>query len=170
MEEEIVCTSLLNVVDLELQQPQQDSLTSTDQQYVVSEQQANVWAEAEAQLDCSSPKEGRDTPEEAEQWEQLIWPVRTIGCTSPQLSFATVQWDMPDPTADTSLPMTNSRMTRLDSASPLPQQFQDIQELFQLEVEEEENEINSQLVSVDLQGTGSNTEVCARCEGAMTEV
>lgn len=165
-----MCTSLLNVADSVLQQPQQDSWTSIDHQYIAGEKQANVWAEAEVQINRSSPKEGRDTPEETEQWEQIIWPIRPIGCTSPQLSFATVQWDMPDPTADTSLPMTNSRVTCVDTASPLLQQFQDIQELFEQEVKEEEYEIDSQLVNSDLQGTGSKSEVCAACEGTMSEV
>lgn len=188
MEEENEHSSLLDITDSVLQQPQQDSWTSIDHQYINGEQQANVWGETEVQINQAHetgqldvpPTEGRDTPEEAEQWEQIIWPVCPMTCTSPPLSFATVQWDMPDLTAETSSLMTDScaanepdsgGVTRVDTTSPSLHLFQDVNaELFTQEVREEDDAIDSLLLNSNLQRTGNDSGVCTVCEEKKSEV
>ncbi|KAM9338437.1 uncharacterized protein ABDE67_018000 [Symphorus nematophorus] len=176
MEEEIVCSSLLDLTDSVLEQPQQDSWTSIEHQYINGEQETVVWGKTEAQAHGTdqlslSSNPGRDTPEEAEQWEQIIWPVRPMTCVSPRLSFATVQWDMPDPTAEeTSSLMTDSCLanelecdgvTSVGTTSPSLCQSQDIDaELFTQEVGEEEAGFDSLLLNADLERTGSISEPC----------
>lgn len=150
--------------------PQPDSWTSIDHQYVNGEKQANIWGETEVQINQTPPKEGRDSPEEAEQWEQIMWPVRPMSCISPPLSFATVQWDMPDLTAEASSLRTDNgtanelgsgAVTSVDSTSPSLYQLHHVNaEPFR----EEEGGIDSQLVSSDSQKTGNDFEVCAKCE------
>lgn len=177
-----MCSSLLDATDSVFPPPQPDSWTSIDHQYVNGEKQANMWGETEVQINqtqdavqlSESPKEGPDSPEEAEQWEQIIWPVRPMSCISPPLSFATVQWDMPDLTAEASSLRTDNgaaneldsgAVTSADSTSPSLYQFHDVSaELFTEEIREEEGGIDLQLVSSDSQKTGNNFEVCAKCE------
>nr|XP_046230849.1 PH and SEC7 domain-containing protein 4 isoform X2 [Scatophagus argus] len=179
MEEENVFSSLPDVPDSVLQQPQQDPLISLDHQYVNGEQQTNVWGESEVQINqvhgtdelSLSSKAGQDTTEEAEQWEQVIWSVRPLSCASPPLSFATVQWDMPDPATETPSLITDSSVANeLDSdgvmtvdtisSSPL-HQSQDINaELFTQEVWEEEDRFHSQPLNSNLEGTGNDSEPC----------
>lgn len=172
-----MCCSLLDIADSVLQQPQQDSWTSIDHECINGEQQVDVWGKAGVQINqghesgqlITSPKEERDTPEEAEQWEQIIWLVRPMTCASPPLSFATVQWDMPDPTPETSSLMTDSSvatelgsdfMTNIDTTSLLLHQFQGVDAE---EVREEEDGSDSQLLNSNLQWTGSDFEVCTVC-------
>ncbi|XP_037340912.2 PH and SEC7 domain-containing protein 4 isoform X2 [Pungitius pungitius] len=67
---------------------------------------------------------GPETQEEAAQWGQTVWQ---LTCTGAPLSFATVQWDVPDPPAATSLHVTDmgsaneptpGGVTSLDGTSP----------------------------------------------------
>ncbi|KAL6096858.1 psd4 [Pungitius sinensis] len=67
---------------------------------------------------------GQETQEEAAQWEQTVWQ---LTCTGAPLSFATVQWDVPDHSAATSLHVTDigsanepipGGVTSLDCTSP----------------------------------------------------
>lgn len=177
-----MCSSLLDATDSVFPLPQPDSWTSIDHQYVNGEQQANMWGETEVQINQTqdavqlreSPKEGQDSPEEAEQWEQIIWPVRPMSCISPPLSFATVQWDMPDLTAEASSLRTDSStaneldsgaVTSMDFTSPSLYQYQDVNaELLTEEIIEEERGIDSQILISDSQKTGIDFEVCANCE------
>lgn len=183
MEEENVCSTLFDATDSVLPLPQPDSWTSIDHQYINGERQANMWGETEVQINqtqdavqlSESPKEGRDSPEEAEPWEQIMWPVRPMSCISPPLSFATVQWDMPDLTAEASSLRTDistaneldaGAVTSVDSTSPSLYRFHDVNaEFFTEEIREEEGGIDSQLVSSDSQKTGNNVEVCVKSEG-----
>ncbi|XP_037608800.1 PH and SEC7 domain-containing protein 3 [Sebastes umbrosus] len=169
MEEENVCCSLPDVPVL--QQPQQESWASIDHQYTNGEPETIVWGDTEVQInpehgtDQLSPKAGRKTPEELEPWEQEIWPMT---CTSAPLSFATVQWDMPDPSAEKPSMMTDissanelksGGVTSLDTTSP--SLHQDINaELFKPEGRGEEDEFDSQLLNSNLQWIGSGSEPC----------
>lgn len=182
MEEENVCSSLPDFSDSVLQSPQQDSWTSIDHQYINGEQQAVVWGEMEVQINQAhgtdqlslSPKAERETPEEAEQWEQIIWPVRPMTCTSAPLSCATVQWDMPDPSEETPSLMTDSSLaneldsggvTSLGTTSPSLHRVQDVDaELFAREDGEEVDGFDSRLLNSDLERTGNGSEVCTACE------
>ncbi|XP_032395481.1 PH and SEC7 domain-containing protein 4 [Etheostoma spectabile] len=177
MEEENLCTSLPDVIDPVLQQPQQDSWTSINHEYINGEQESIELGVTELQINQEhdtdhlnpSPKTGRETPEEAEQWEQVIWPVGPMTCTSPKLSFATVQWDMPDPSTETLSVMTDSSstseadsaaVTSLDTTSPPLHQFQDINAVvYMREGKGEEDGFDSWLLN-SLEWTGTSSEPC----------
>ncbi|KAM7368957.1 hypothetical protein PAMP_013257 [Pampus punctatissimus] len=122
MEEENLCSSLVDITDSVLQQSQQDPCASTDHLCINGEHEAVVWSETEMQINEEqgteqlhlSPEEGQESPEEAEQWEQIIWPMHPIN--SPSLSFATVQWDIPGTTSETPSFITDSSLANeLDS-------------------------------------------------------
>lgn len=172
MEDENVCSSLPESV---LQQPQQDSWTSIDHQYINGEQQAIVWGETEVQINHAlGTDELSLSPEEAEQWEQIIWPVRPVSCTSAPLTFATVQWDMPDPSAETPSLMTDSSLANeldsggvpsLGTTSPSPHRAQDVNaELFTQEDGEEEDGFDSRLLNSDPEWATNGSEVCTVSE------
>ncbi|XP_053196198.1 PH and SEC7 domain-containing protein 2 [Scomber japonicus] len=179
MEEENLCSSLPFITDSVLQQPQQDSCTAAEHSYINGEQEAVVWGETEVQINEKhgaeqlhlSPHGGRESPEEAEQWEQIIWPVRPMTSTTAPLSFATVLWDMPGTALETPTLITDSSSANeldsggvmsLDTTSPSLQQSQDINaELFTQEEREEQDEIESWLLlNSDLEFTGNGSEPC----------
>ncbi|XP_070845536.1 probable serine/threonine-protein kinase kinX [Chaetodon trifascialis] len=178
MEEENVCSSVPDIADSVLQLPQQDSWTSIDHQHIGGEEQAIVWGETEVQINEThgtdqlslSPKTGQETPAEAEQWEQIIWPVRPMSCISPPISFAKVQWDMPDPTPETSSLMIDSSVANeldsggvmsLDTTPQSRHQSQDVNaELYREEVREEDAGFESLLLNSNLERTGSGSEPC----------
>uniref|UniRef100_UPI0037E763C8 PH and SEC7 domain-containing protein 2 n=1 Tax=Semicossyphus pulcher TaxID=241346 RepID=UPI0037E763C8 len=154
-------------------EPEADSWTPIEHQIINGEQQGIEWDGMEDQIneertDKLSPKPGRDTPEEAEPWEQIIWPVHPVTCTSPRLSFATVQWDMPDPSAETPSLVTHGgfanepdsvSVTSVGSTSPSPHPSEDINdELFTEEDREEEEGFDSELVN------GNESEPCDAAE------
>ncbi|XP_059214541.1 PH and SEC7 domain-containing protein 4 [Centropristis striata] len=176
MEEENLSSSLPDVIDLVFQQPQQESWTSVDLQYVNGEQETDGWGDTEVQINQAdgtdqvhlSPKAGQDTPEEAEQWEQIIWPVHPMPCTNASLSCATVQWDMPDPSAETPQLMTDSGsaneldsggVTSLETTTPSLHQALNA-ELVTQKGRGEEDEFNSRLLNSNLQWTGNSSEPC----------
>ncbi|AWP15310.1 putative PH and SEC7 domain-containing protein 4-like isoform 2 [Scophthalmus maximus] len=178
MEEEILCSSLLHSTDSVLQQPEQDSWTCIDHQYINGEQEAFVLDETEVEINPEhgtddlnlSPDTGRETPEEAEQWEQIIWPVRPMTCASATLSFATVQWDMPGPFAEKPSLVTDRSLanelysggvTSLDAAPPaLRQPEDDGSELVMKEEREEPDGFDSQLPNSNVEGIGNGYEPC----------
>ncbi|XP_042364791.1 PH and SEC7 domain-containing protein 4 [Plectropomus leopardus] len=175
MEEENFCSSLPDITASVLQQPQQDSWTSHDHQYINGEQETAVCDSTEVQInqahgtDQLSPKAGRETPEEAEQWEQIIWPVRSMTCTSAPLSIATVQWDMPHPSAEMPSLMTDSSlanepdsgsMTSLDSTSPSLQSQDVSAELFIQDDRGEGDGFDSRLLISNLEWAGNSSEPC----------
>lgn len=179
MEEESDCSTLLALTDSVLQQPQQDSWTSLEHQHISGKQAADTWAETGVEINQvhgmgqlgESLREGRDFPEEAEPWEQIIWPVRPLSCTSPPLSFATVQWDVPVPTAEAPSLVTDSTVANeldfgdvmyVDTTSFSLHQFQGIDDkLLTPEGTAEEDWVDSQLLNSVLQETESDSEVCA---------
>lgn len=175
MEEESVCASSLpDIADPVLQQLRQDPWTSIDPQSINGDQEALVWGETELQISQAygpdqlslSPKAEHKPLEEAEQWEQIIWPVGPITCTSPPLSFATVQWDMPDPSTETTdsssaNELDSEAVTNPDATSESLHQPEDINaELFNQEDREEEEEFDSQLLKSDIESTGNKSEPC----------
>lgn len=178
MEEENLCCSLPHIIDSALQQSQQDSGTSVNHQYINGEQEAIVWGETEMQINQShgtdqlnlSQKAGRESPEEAEQWEQIIYPVRPMSCTSAPLSFATVQWDMPGSSEQMPSLVTDSSLaneldsggvTSLPSTSPSLHESEDFDaELFMPEEREEQDGFDQQFLDSDVEWTGNGFEVC----------
>lgn len=186
MEEENVGSSSLALTDSVLQLAQQDSWTPLELQHVSGKQVADMWVETEAAMEqvremCQreeSQTEARDSPEETEQWEQIMWPVRPLSCTSPPLSFATVEWDVPSPHV-TGCGVANQLdaggKSRVDAASISLHHFQDVDdELLAAEgraededeeEEEEKNWINSPLLDSVLKETANDPEeVGAICE------
>lgn len=185
MEEENVCSSLLALTDSVLQLTQQDSWTPLELQPVSGNQTADMWAETEAAMEqvrelCQrqdSQTEAGDSPEDTEQWEQIMWPVRPLSCTSPQLSFATVEWDVSSPHVagcGVANQLDARGTSRVDAASLSLHHFQDVEvELLAAEGraededEEEEEEkiwINSPLLDSVLKETTDDPEVGAICE------
>ncbi|GLD55368.1 PH and SEC7 domain-containing protein 3 [Lates japonicus] len=178
MEEEILCSSLPDSKGSVLQQPQQEPWTSIDHQCINGEQEAIVWGETEVQINQAhgtdqlnlSLKAGQETSEEVEQWEQIIWPVRPMTCTSPPISFATVQWDMPGPftempslVTDRSLAneLDSGGVTSLDTTSlSLHQSDDDNAEPVIQGENEEEDGFDSRLLNSNLEWTGNGSEPC----------
>lgn len=139
MEEENICSSLPDVTAAVFQT---DSSPSFDHQWVNGGKQEAVGDVTEVCDTDLSPKADRDSPE---PWEQIIC---TMACTSPLLSFATVQWDMPDAPTETPSAVTHSSLANeLDcgdamsggTTSPSLQPPEDVEdELFRREVTEAE--------------------------------
>lgn len=94
----------------------------------------------------------RESTEDTEEWEQIIWPLRPMTCTSPPLSSATVQWDVPDPATEMSFFVTDADTDdEVSGGSGSPPQDQ--------EESEEDWRIGLQLLNSVLQSTGSDSEV-----------
>lgn len=174
MEEENAYSSLLALTDSVLQLAQQDSWTPLELQHATGNQPADVWAETQAAMEQvreMSQTEARDSPEETEQWEQIMWPVRPLSCTSPPLSFATVEWDVPGCGVASQLDAGGA--SHVDTASLSLHHFQDADDELlaaagraedEDEGEEEKNWINSPLLASVLKETGNDPEVGAICE------
>lgn len=93
--------------------------------------------------------------EDLEEWEQIMWPLRPMTCSSPPLSFATVQWDAPDTAAEMSFVLTDGNVddevSAGSSSPPLPHHQ-----------EEERGDgwtIDLPLLHAVLQRAGSDSEV-----------
>uniref|UniRef100_A0A4W6F2M1 Pleckstrin and Sec7 domain containing 4 n=1 Tax=Lates calcarifer TaxID=8187 RepID=A0A4W6F2M1_LATCA len=178
MEEEILCSSLPDSKGSVLQQPQEEPWTSIDHQCINGEQEVIVWGETEVQINQAhgtdqlnlSLKAGQETSEEVEQWEQIIWPVRPMTCTSPPISFATVQWDMPGTFTEMPSLMTDRSLaneldsggvTSLDTTSlSLHQSDDDNAEPVVQGENEEEDGFDSRLLNLNLEWTGNGFEPC----------
>lgn len=170
--------SLPDHADSVLLGPQQD--TPIDHLYINGEQEAAVWDKTEVKINkahgldqISLVPDAECLTSEAEQCEQMIWPLRPMSITSPPLSCATVQWDMPEPSAETPLFETNSgwaneldsdSVTTLDTISPSLRQPQGAHAEYFTQEAEEEQGFDSQLLSSELEQTGNDLEVC---EGMM---
>lgn len=179
-----MCSSLLALTDSVLQQAQQDSWNLLEIQHAGGNEPADVWAETQAAMDqvremCQrgeSETEARDSPEDTEQWEQIIWPVRSLSCASPPLSFATVEWDVPGPHVTDcggANQLDDGGTMYVDTASLSLHHFQDVDDELlasegraeeEDEEEEEKNWINSPLLDSVLKETGNDLEVGAICE------
>lgn len=191
MEEENSCSSLLALTDSVLQLAQQDAWTPIELQHVSENQPADMWAETEMVMEqvhemCQrgeSQMEAGDSPEETEQWEQIMWPVHPLSCTNTPLSFATVEWDVPSVhVTDCSVANQLAVGSRsfVDTASLSLHHFQDIDDELLVvegraededEDEEEKNWINSPLLESVLKETVNDPEVGTICEPeSMNEV
>lgn len=96
----------------------------------------------------------REPTEDTEEWEQIIWPLRPMTCTSPPLSSGMVQWDVPDPATEMSFFVTDADMDdEVSGGSSSPELPQDQEE------SEEDWRIDLQLLNSVLQRTGSDSEV-----------
>lgn len=174
-----MCSSLPDSKGSVLQQPQEEPWTSIDHQCINGEQEVIVWGETEVQINQAhgtdqlnlSLKAGQETSEEVEQWEQIIWPVRPMTCTSPPISFATVQWDMPGTFTEMPSLMTDRSLaneldsggvTSLDTTSlSLHQSDDDNAEPVVQGENEEEDGFDSRLLNLNLEWTGNGFEVCS---------
>ncbi|XP_068190407.1 PH and SEC7 domain-containing protein 1 [Antennarius striatus] len=156
MEEDNFFPSLTDITDSVPHLPQQDSWTSIGQQVETSHRSGDF---------NLPPQARRDSPEDVQQWGQIIWPVRHMTSTSPPISFATVQWDMPDPSAEPSPLMTGGNVanelsfgcvTRLGTNSPSAEEIS--AEVFTQEFREEDDGFDSQILDSNLERTGSGSE------------
>uniref|UniRef100_A0A6Q2ZL23 PH and SEC7 domain-containing protein 4-like n=1 Tax=Esox lucius TaxID=8010 RepID=A0A6Q2ZL23_ESOLU len=68
------------------------------------------------EVDNSHPT-GRTSEGPEEHWDPMTAPVFSMTCSGVPLNFATVQWDVPDPSPETPSPITdNSSADELDSS------------------------------------------------------
>lgn len=138
MEDKILPPSSVGIADSLIQEPRRDSWASVTDQYADTDQ---------------------EDMEESYEWEQVIWPPHPMTCTSPPLSFATVQWDVPDPATEMSFVVTDGNVdddARAGSSSPpLPQDPEEMEEGWRIDL---------QLLHQVLQRTGSDSEVGWVCD------
>ncbi|KAF3849065.1 hypothetical protein F7725_015562 [Dissostichus mawsoni] len=178
MEEENVCSSLPDVPDSVFQEPRQDSWTSIDHRYVNGEQESAECGDAEAEINQThgkdqlnlSPTAGGEASEEAEEWEQIQWSMQPMPCSSPPLSFCTVQWDMPDLSAEGPSLMTDSSsangpdsvaVTSGDTTSPALHPSEGVNaELLTQGDRGEGDGFNLRLLNSNLEWTGNISEPC----------
>lgn len=178
MEEENQCTPSPDDVESVLQQPYQDSSTTSDHKCISGGQETIMGDETEMQIHqtqeadqvCLFSTTECMISEEAEQWEQSVWEMRPVSCSSPPFSFAMVEWDTPGPSAETSQLTTDSRsanelhsggVTTPGSTSPSLLQPQDINsELFKQGDREEPDEFDSWLFLSGTEWSGGDSEVC----------
>lgn len=129
MENEILPSSSQDAADSSLREPRRDSWVSVMDPYA---------------------EDGEDT----EEWEQIMWPLRPMTCSSPPLSFATVQWDVPDPATEMSFVLTDGNVDdEVSAGSSSPALPQDQEE------REDDCGIDLPLLHSLLQRTGSDSEV-----------
>lgn len=177
-----MCSTQPDVTDSVLQQPQQDSWTSMDHQYVNGEEETIAWGDTEVQMNRAHGTDqlglfleaGRESPEEAEQWEQIVWPAHPVTCAGAPLSFATVQWDMPDPSAATPSFRADGGVANepssggsesLGTASPSLHQSQRVNaDLFIRQGRVDRDEVDSRFLNFHRERTGNGSEVCTVCE------
>ncbi|XP_037548075.1 PH and SEC7 domain-containing protein 1 [Nematolebias whitei] len=168
MEEENLCSSMPDCVETV---PEQESGTSADQQSINGEQEVVVWGETEVQISLTEkPNDFSFSPmadgkvEEGEPCEET-WSPHPITCSSPPISVATVQWDMPDSCTETPSLMTDSSLaSELDfrsliSTSPSLHQPQAVDiELFE-QGDKEEQDVTPFLDSA-IACSGNDTQPC----------
>lgn len=173
-----MCSTQPDVTDSVLQQPQQDSWTSMDHQYVNGEEETIAWGDTEVQMNRAHGTDqlglfleaGRESPEEAEQWEQIVWPAHPVTCAGAPLSFATVQWDMPDPSAATPSFRADGGVANepssggsesLGTASPSLHQSQRVNaDLFIRQGRVDRDEVDSRFLNFHRERTGNGSEPC----------
>lgn len=165
-----MCSSMPDCVEIVLPQTEQESRTSADQQSITREKEVIVWGETEQISSTEKPNEFSSSPvadgkaEEAEPCEET-WSPHPITCTSPPISVATVQWDMPDSCAETPSLMTDSSMaSELDfrsliSTSPSRLQPQGVDiELFEQGDKEEQDD--TPFLDSAIARSGNDSQVC----------
>lgn len=168
MEEEMLCSSQPDFADSILQEPKKDLWSPADVQCINGEQEALVWSERAIKIHEDDGKEPLNHPpkgaqETPDHWEQILWPVQPMTCTTASLSFATVQWDMPDNASDTPSPQTDSSLANvmsLGTTSPSLHHCQGVHaELFTQDDSEEQDPWLFLSSAKEL--TGSSSKVCA---------
>ncbi|KAM9306778.1 uncharacterized protein KZ484_000166 isoform 2-T3 [Pholidichthys leucotaenia] len=160
--------------------PQPDSCISLDNPPANGQEEAITLVETVVQINqpCAAeelalcPKAGRESPEEAHQWEpeQIIC---SIPYASTCISVATVQWDMPDPSAEMPPLVTDCFsaneldcedvrcVTDVASTSPSLDQFQDFNaELIEQPHRERLNRVDSPTLNLDVKPTGNECQPC----------
>nr|XP_057912708.1 PH and SEC7 domain-containing protein 2 isoform X2 [Doryrhamphus excisus] len=110
--------------------------------------------------------EANSKEEGADEWEQTIWPTRALHCTAAAtLSFATVQWEIPDAAAERRSLTTDSNVTgvldSLTSCSSLHKPYGDEEEE-EVERTEKQNGFDS---SVNSECTGNYIKPCDAAAG-----
>ncbi|XP_054612875.1 PH and SEC7 domain-containing protein 1 [Dunckerocampus dactyliophorus] len=107
--------------------------------------------------------EAKSEEERVDEWEQTIWPTRPLHYAAAALSFATVQWEIPDAAAETRSLTTDGNVTSaLDSVTsclPLRNAHDDEEEV---ERREKQNGFDS---SVNSKCTGSSFKPCDAAVG-----
>ncbi|XP_028319061.1 PH and SEC7 domain-containing protein 2 isoform X2 [Gouania willdenowi] len=141
---------------------------------VDSEQEdvSGVWSEKQQQrAQKPGPDNGVSFPpiteqkpvDEAEQWQQIFWPVTPVIGTGFQISSATVQWDMPGvcPEAEVLEECEGaSRVTDLSDTSQSLQESETTAEFFKQE-REERVRFDLQSLNSHHQWTGIHPQPCA---------
>lgn len=94
MEGETLCSA-----DFLPEQPTKDSWSSANHQYMNGEPEALTWSEKGNQIHHKHTTEPLSLPPNGGE-EPPEWPVPPMTCTAAALSFATVQWEMPDTASD----------------------------------------------------------------------
>lgn len=131
-----------DITDCIHQQPPQESWTSIN--LLNGQQEASADG---ADAGSVSLEAGGESPEEAEQWEQLVWPARPVSC-------ATVQWDVPTAAE------TPEVVADLDGTPPSALQPQDVRaEQLEEEWRAQYDGFDSQPLDWDLHWTGNYTEL-----------
>lgn len=159
-----MCSSLPETTTSVLCEPFQESWTSTDLQYLNGKpdacaQELLINQEQEPEQLIVTHK-GRETTDGTDTWEQIIWPVHT----QTPLSFATVQWDLLNPS---STPLvTDSMLANQTDSGPLTQtditsfpiHSEDVNtKLFKEAEKEEQDEFDSWLLLCsESEWTGNN--------------
>lgn len=128
-----------DITDCIHQQPPQESWTSIN--LLNGQQEASADG---ADAGGVSLKAGGESPEEAEQWEQLVWPAHPVSC-------ATVQWDVPT-AAETPEVVADPDRT---PSSALQRQAEQLGE----EWRAQHDGFDSQPLDWDLHWTGNYTEL-----------
>lgn len=166
-----MCSSMPDCVETVLPQPEQESGTSADQRSIDGEKDVVVWGETEVQISLTEkPNDFSFSPvvdgkaEEGEPCEET-WSPHPITCSSPPISVATVQWDMPGSCTETPSLMTDSSLaSELDfmsliSTSPSLQQRQAVDiELFEQGDKEEQDD--TWFLDSTVACSGNDTQVC----------
>ncbi|XP_012724662.2 PH and SEC7 domain-containing protein 4 [Fundulus heteroclitus] len=166
MEEENLCASLPDVVEAEAPQ---DLQSSADQS--VNGEQEDLLLGDEAEINQTQEEEdaaSHGSPEEEEQAEETMWSLQPFTCT---LSFATVGWDMPDSSAESTSFVTDSSvanelysegMTSLSGTSSFHHhQLQDVNvEPHMQEDKEEPDEVKTRPLNSAAEDDGSDFKPC----------
>uniref|UniRef100_A0AAQ4R507 Pleckstrin and Sec7 domain containing 4 n=1 Tax=Gasterosteus aculeatus aculeatus TaxID=481459 RepID=A0AAQ4R507_GASAC len=156
--------------ELGLETPEEAGLETPEEAGLETPEDAGL--ETPEELGLETPEEaGLETPEEAAQWEQTVWQ---LTCTGAPLSFATVRWDVPDPSAATPSLVTDigsangpipGGVTSLDRTSPSPQRSQGVNaDLFIRQGRGEDDGFDYLALDSNPELTGNASEPCGTAD------
>lgn len=168
MEEEKLCTSLPDVVEAELPHDSQTSMVEG-----INGEREDVLFGDEAEITKTWEEDAalQDSPEEAEQCEETAWTLQPVTCTRSSLSFATVGWEMPNPSAETASFVTDSSLANelysqgltspSDASFPHHNQPQDVTvNPYKQEDKEEQEEVDTQPLNSAPESAGNDFKPC----------